>query len=68
MGGKIVRKTNELMMLDYAYQDEKGVTWKGGAYGLGPKAWRLAGKTGGAPSEIFLTDVQVLGAAGAIRN
>lgn len=66
--GTLVRKTNELMMLDYAYQDEKGITWKGGAYGLPPGGLDIGLEAWKGTFEIFLTDVQVLGAAGNVVN
>lgn len=66
--GEFVRKTNELMMLDYAYQDEKGITWKGGAFGLGPDGLEIGLAAWKGTFEISLTDVQVLGAAGKVVN
>lgn len=65
---KLVKSINKYLMLNYAFRDESGVTWKGGATGIPQRgeeiivfeSWRGFFQT-------WLHDLSVLGAGGAIR-
>jgi hypothetical protein len=62
----IVEAINDRLMLDYAYMDEKGVTWSGGVSGLGADGLEIPFASWKGVFEVYLLGVLVLGAAGSL--
>lgn len=64
----LVETINTSLMLDYAYRDESGFTWKGGVVGLPKEGKKITPDSWDKVFQAWFHDLTVLGAAGATRS
>lgn len=64
----LVETINTSLMLDYAYRDESGFTWKGGVVGLPKEGKKITPDSWDEVFQAWFHDLTVLGAAGATRS
>lgn len=64
----LVKVINQHLVLDYAYRDEAGVTWKGGLLGLPAEGKKISPTSWDNYFQSWLHGVKVLGAANATRG
>lgn len=64
----LVGTINTSLMLDYAYRDESGFTWKGGVVGLPKEGKKITPDSWDEVFQMWFHGLTVLGAAGATRS
>lgn len=64
----LVGTINTSLMLDYAYRDESGFTWKGGVVGLPKEGKKITPDSWDEVFQMWFHGLTVLGASGATRS